>query len=324
MKLVVRPPGADCPELDEARWAAFAGEDRASRLVTRALLSAYAASTTNRYSIASAWEGDALLGVAAGVVETHERGREVLVIAIPGAHQRNHCPGLWLTDGVVDGEAVTGALVDALRREARVGRSVIAFCPLGDDVTRAAALRLGGRELPAPPDHHIIVDGATTFEAWAATLPRKRAWKLRQDLARAGEVGATVRVEDSPSSATLETVWPLCAATLARKGSRLLVGEVNLLAAIAARVPLTVTLCERDGATLGALVAARADSSVQYLFLAHVDGPPLHVSSALWASSIRAELDRGTRALLLGYTGEVQKQRMGARPVELVQYYLLD
>jgi hypothetical protein len=44
----------------------------------------------------------------------------------------------------------------------------------------------------------------------------------------------------------------------------------------------------------------------------------------LWASSIRAELDEGARCLILGATGGVQKGRMGARPVELVQYYLVD
>jgi Acetyltransferase (GNAT) domain len=327
---LVRAFAPRLPELDESAWRRFAGEDDATRELTRALFVAHAESVDNPCWVASSWRGEELRGVALAMLETHARERRVLVVWVPAAHLGAHGSGVWITRGA-DAADVARELTGALTAHAGtlgVERLVIASCPEDDAGLARAAADAGGRAFPAPPEHQLVVPSsaaAAPFDAHLAALGRKRGWKVRRDLRRPADAGAALAVESPPSPATLEALWPLLQATLARRGSRLATGRANLLAAIVARVPpgaASVTICTRDGRVLGFLFQLRAGDTTQFNYFGHAAAPPLHVSSSLWAAAVKAELERGARRLLLGMTGETQKQRLGATPLARVHHYI--
>jgi predicted N-acyltransferase len=323
----LRPLTATLPELEAERWAAFAGEDAAARLLTRALVLAHAESIANPMVIASLWNAEQteLRGVAVALVEVHPGDRPVLVSMVPGAHHRAHCPGLWITEGE-DAAQVSHALVAALLEHARsagIRRVVLSLCPPDQPVLAATAAALGGRAFDAPVDHQLVLPAGTTLDAHLARLPRKRATDLRRDLRRAAEVGARIVDDLEVTTATLERLWPLMAQALARKQPRLQL-RGNLFTALASAAPrgsLVASLCLKDETLLGFLLCLRSGATTQFNYLAHVDDPPLHVAAALWAAALEREIARGASLLLLGMTGETLKQRLGATPVAQVHYY---
>jgi hypothetical protein len=283
-----------------------------------AILRAHARALSNRLVVAhSPW------GVAVALEEMHERNRPVWVIHVPSQHQQEQATGVFTCDGA-DRRSAAAALLSALRQHARelgVQRMVVARCPEGDRALAEAVAELGGRAIPITPDY--VVESCGSFEDHLRGLSKKRGWKLRQDLGSAQRIGAHLHTSAPPSAGELDAAWAVVQETLARKQPRLRWGPHNLLASLAAEAADSALTLLRDGdRLLGALFAVRSGDEVQFAYLGHIEAPPLHVSAALWATAIRTELERGTRRLLLGMTGDVLKRRLGARAVPQVHYYL--
>ncbi len=276
---------------------------------------------------ASAWDEDRLVGLAIVIVEEYARQRRLLTINFPGTHHVAHARGLWIARDV-DGGAVLRALLEAVlagREALGASRVSIQQVPAADPLVPDVARALGFVPLEAPPDFHIAPIGERGFAAHLDRLLHNGRRKLKRDLARPGQGSARASRSIAPIPPELRReLWPLQLDTFARKEARLRFRPEGLFAALARHLApddAVATVCRRAGRLIGFVLHYRAGELVRCPYVGHVADPPLHVYAAMLTHLLRAELDRGARAILLGYGGNAYKSRIGAEAVPQISLY---
>lgn len=314
------------PELQAARWQSFVDDEPETLLQDLGIVLAYSDALNHPTFVVGLWTEDErdLRGVAVATLTTSASGKAVLGVGLPGLMRQGRLPGVWVARGESEAD-VTRELLMELTAHAQTSGAhslyVPAF-PAAAEAVAAAVKGLGFRELPSEPAYEIHL-AKPGFDGFLAQLSASHRENFRRDLRRAEKAGVEIRYTTEPSAQLLDEMSRLYSELLENKHD-VFTYKTNLFSALAKRMPrnsVSCVTCHQGDTLLGFFISHPAAKTTRALYVGYSTATSVHgVYFMLFAAFLRSAIDDGATRLMLGFTSDEYKKRLGTTAVPHVRF----